>query len=232
MTIDSILSAPNQTDINSLNLSNNLNYRYKDTLGNTFTADLDYANFTRDTENRQPNFYTSPSGEQLSENINAQQTAIDIDIYAVKADYETRLWDNKFTIGIKYSLVATDNDFDFFNVIEDDPVLNNERSNQFLYDEQIRAGYVNYSFDIISKKDGDGPELKSQMGLRAEQTVSKGDLRSPNAEQNQVVERDYLNWFPSGGITYKPNRQNTWSICIAEELNVLITIILIHLNLS
>lgn len=217
-TIDSILIAPNQSDLISFKASTNVNYRYKDSLGNMFTADIDYGKFTRDTDNFQPNFYITPDGEQLSERINAQETGINIDIYAIKADYETRLWGNQFSAGFKYSLVATDNDFDFFNVVDDNRVLNNERSNRFLYDEQIRAAYVNYSFDIISKKDGKGPELKSQIGLRAEQTVSKGDLRTIEAEQDQVVERDYLNWFPSGGLTYKPNRSHSFSLNYSRRI--------------
>ena len=218
MSIDSILIAPNQSDINSLNLSTNLNYRYKDTLGNTLTADLDYGKFTRNTDNRQPNFYINSNGEQLSERINAQETGINIDIYAVKSDYETKIWGNQFSAGFKYSLVATDNDFDFFNVMENNRVLNDQRSNRFLYDEQIRAGYVNYSFDILSKDNGEGPELKSQVGLRAEQTVSKGDLRTAQSTQDQVVERDYLNWFPSGGITYKPSRAHSWSLTYSRRI--------------
>jgi outer membrane receptor protein involved in Fe transport len=217
-SIDSILLAPNSSDFSSVNLSTNLNYRYKDTLGNMLTADLDYGQFIRDTDNRQPNFYVTSNGEELSQRINAQETGINIDIYAAKADYETRLWGNQLSAGIKFSLVATDNDFDFFNVIGDERLLNNQRSNRFFYDEQIRAGYVNYSFDIISKKNGEGPELKTQIGLRAEQTVSKGDLRTAEEEQNQVVERDYLNWFPSGGLTYKPNRDHNWSLTYSRRI--------------
>lgn len=126
-TIDSILIAPNQSDLTSFNLSTNINYRYKDIVGNMFTADIDYGKFTRDTDNFQPNFYITPDGVQLSQRINAQETAINIDIYAIKAVYETRLWGNQFSAGFKYSLVATDNDFDFFNVMENDRVLNNQR---------------------------------------------------------------------------------------------------------
>jgi len=217
-TIDSILIAPNTSKLNSTNLSTNLNYRYKDTLGHMFTADLDYGKFLRDTDNRQPNFYINPEGESLNERINAQKTEIDIDIYALKADYEAPLWKGKFSTGVKFSLVVTDNDFDFFNVIMNEPVLNNQRSNRFLYDEQIRAGYVNYRYELISKKDGKGPELKSQVGLRAEQTVSKGELQTNGTNQDEIVERDYLNWFPSGGLTYKPNRQNSLSMTYSRRI--------------
>ena len=218
MSIDSILLAPNESDINSLNLSTNLNYRYKDTLGNMLTADLDYGKFIRDTDNRQPNFYINRNGEQISQRINAQETGININIYAVKSDYETKIWGNQFSAGFKYSLVATDNNFDFFNVMENNRVLNKERSNRFFYDEEIRAAYINYSFDILSKKNGEGPELKSQVGLRAEQTVSKGDLRTAQSTQDQVVERNYLNWFPSGGLTYKPNRDHSWSLTYSRRI--------------
>ncbi len=213
-SIDSILVAPNSSESNSFNLTTNLNYRYADTLGNTFSVDLDYGRFERDSDNRQPNFYQNAQGSTLSEQINAQETQININIYAFKADYETDLWKGKLAAGIKYSLVATDNDFDFFDVPNGNRIINSERSNRFLYDEQIRAGYLNYSFDILKNK----PEVKAQLGLRAEQTVSKGDLRTINATQDQIVERDYLNWFPSGGLTYKPSWKHNWSLQYSRRI--------------
>ncbi len=213
-TIDSILVAPNTSESNSLNLNTNFNYRYADTLGNSFTADFDYGRFERESDNRQPNFYQNAQGQTLSQQINAQETQIDIDIYAIKADYETNLWNGKLGTGFKYSLVATDNDFDFFDVPNGSRILDPMRSNRFLYDEQIRAAYVNYSFDILKSN----PEVKMQLGLRAEQTVSKGDLRTISAMQDQIVERDYLDWFPSGGITYKPNWKNSWSLQYSRRI--------------
>lgn len=213
-SIDSILVAPNFSESNSFNLTTNVNYRYTDTLGNMFSVDLDYGRFERDSDNRQPNFYRNAQGSTLSEQINAQETQINIDIYAFKADYETDLWKGKLAAGVKYSLVATDNDFDFFDVPSGNRVINPQRSNRFLYDEQIRAGYVNYSFDILKSK----PEVKAQLGLRAEQTVSKGDLRTINESQDQIVERDYLNWFPSGGLTYKPSWKHSWSLQYSRRI--------------
>ena len=213
-SIDSILVAPNSSESNSFNLNTNVNYRYADTLGNSFTADFDYGRFERDSDNRQPNFYSNAQGSTLSEQINAQETKINIDIYAFKADYETDLWKGKLAAGIKYSLVATDNDFDFFDVPNGNRIINSQRSNRFLYDEQIRAAYLNYAFDVLKSS----PEIKVQLGLRAEQTVSKGDLRTINAMQDQIVERDYLNWFPSGGVTYKPNWKNNWSLQYSRRI--------------
>ncbi|MGB5983283.1 MAG: outer membrane beta-barrel protein [Nonlabens sp.] len=213
-SIDSLLVAPNASESKSYNLTTNVNYRFADTLGNSFSADLDYGRYERSSDNRQPNFYRNAQGSVLSQQINAQETQINIDIYAFKADYETDLWNGKLATGIKYSLVATDNDFDFFDVPANDRIINPQRSNRFLYDEQIRAAYLNYAFNLMNAN----PEVKIQLGLRAEQTVSKGDLRTINAMQDQIVERDYLNWFPSGGLTYKPSWKHSWSLQYSRRI--------------
>lgn len=70
----------------------------------------------------------------------------------------------------------------------------------------------------MSRDNGESPELKSQVGLRAEQTVSKGDLRTAQSTQDQVVERDYLNWFPSGGLTYKPDQDHSFSLTYSRRI--------------
>ena len=41
-TIDSILRAPNSSESNTVNIGANLNYRYQDTTGTVFSADVDY----------------------------------------------------------------------------------------------------------------------------------------------------------------------------------------------
>ncbi len=216
--LDSVLEAPNRSDAISFNLSSNLSYRYADTLGNVFTADLDYGRFIRDTDNLQPNFYRDGMGRILSQDINSQQTAIHIDIYAVKADFETKLWGGNLSTGIKYSPVSTDNDFDFLNIAGNVQTLDPQLSNRFFYDEQIRAAYLNYSFGIISKSKESQAELKAQLGLRVEQTVSKGDLITASTQTDQLVERDYVNLFPSGGLTFKPSWKHSLSLTYSRRI--------------
>ena len=74
----------------------------------------------------------------------------------------------------------------------------------------IAAAYLNYKFSI--------KKFQIQAGLRAEETISKGDLNSNQASQDRVVKRDYLSFFPSGGITYNRNQNNTTSLIYSRRI--------------
>ncbi|WP_075341049.1 outer membrane beta-barrel family protein [Tenacibaculum agarivorans] len=208
--IDSILSAPNSTDNNTTNLGLNFNYRYKDTTGTIFSTDIDYGRYTRDRLNNQPNFYVSPSGEVLNENITLQNTPIHIDIYAAKADYQQNLGKGTFETGVKVSKVRTDNTFDFFNTINGENILNLDRSNQFIYDEKIYAAYTKYNFGI--------GKWKFQGGLRLETTDSDGDLITKTATNDQSVSQIYTDIFPSAGLTYTANRNNSFALTYSRRI--------------
>ena len=169
--IDSILRAPNSSENTTVNVGVNLNYRYQDTTGTTFSADVDYGRYTSDRLNNQPNFYVTPSGEILNENITLQDTPITIDIYAAKADYEQKLGKGVFETGVKASKVRTDNIFDFFNTISGTNILNVERSNEFIYDEKIYAAYAKYNAGTGKWKFQGGPVSYTHLTLPTKRIV-------------------------------------------------------------
>ncbi|KAB8152279.1 TonB-dependent receptor [Kordia sp. TARA_039_SRF] len=208
--VDSILRAPNSSENNSINLNANINYRYKDTLGTSFSVDLDYGRYTRERFNNQPNFYTTPDGDILNANITYQETPIDIDIYAGKIDYGQKIGKGSFETGGKVSKVVTDNTFNFFDVINGENVLNMNRSNRFEYDEKIYALYAKYNFGF--------DKWKFQAGLRMESTDSQGRLTAENAAQNQVVSRKYTDFFPSAGVTYQANPINSFALSYSRRI--------------
>ncbi|AXG71693.1 outer membrane protein beta-barrel family protein [Kordia sp. SMS9] len=207
---DSILRAPNSSENNSFNLNANVNYRYKDTLGTSFSVDLDYGRYTRERFNNQPNFYTTPTGEILNANITYQETPIDINIYAAKVDYGQKLGKGSFEAGAKVSKVITDNTFNFFDVINGVNNLNMNRSNEFEYDEKIYALYAKYNFAL--------DKWKFQAGLRMERTDSQGELTAENTDQNQVVSRQYTDFFPSAGISYQANATNSLALSYSRRI--------------
>ncbi|NNK81366.1 MAG: TonB-dependent receptor, partial [Flavobacteriales bacterium] len=84
-------------------------------------------------------------------------------------------------------------------------------SNDFDYTEEVIAGYVNYSY----RKD----KMSYQFGLRAENTHSEGELFSAQQVDDSLVVRDYLNWFPSGGITYQMNDKNSFGLNYSRRIN-------------
>lgn len=208
---DSILRANNRNDARNKNLYANLNYKYQDSIGRQLNIDADYGLYSSDRDSFQPNLYFNPTETQvLSSQITRQITPTEIDIYTSKIDYEQPLFKGKFSTGAKFSLVKTTNVFDLFNVINDTPILDANRSNAFDYSENVNALYLNYSRDI--------GKFNFQMGLRMENTRSKGELNSTQINQNQVVERNYTDFFPSGGLTYAANQNNSWALIYSRRI--------------
>lgn len=209
--IDSVLVALNQTDNTSYNINANFNYKYSDTLGYSANVDIDYGKYNSDRNAFQPNVYFNGDETQiLNERITLQQTPIDIDIFTIKTDYEQNFLKGKLGIGFKFSQVNTDNTFDFFNQINGQNVLDALQSNEFSYAENINAGYVNFN-----RKWG---KWNIQAGLRVENTVSDGELESAQGSSDERVQRDYTDFFPSGGLTFQMNRKNQFALTYSKRI--------------
>lgn len=208
---DSVLVALNQTDNTSYNINANLNYRYADTLGYSINVDLDYGKYNSDRNAFQPNIYFN--GDEsivLTERITLQETPIDIDITTAKVDYEQNFLKGKLGLGFKFSWVNTNNTFDFFNQLNGQNILDLNQSNQFDYSENINAAYFNYN-----RKWG---KWNVQLGLRMENTISDGQLESNQENANERVERNYTDFFPSGGLTYQMNRKNQFALTYSKRI--------------
>ncbi|MBP6456473.1 MAG: TonB-dependent receptor [Chitinophagaceae bacterium] len=210
--VDKVLIASNAIPITKTNLNNNINYKYEDTSGKVFNIDVDYGNFKSKGESYQPNTYWNNNETQiLSQSIYKNITPTSINIYSLKSDYEQNLWKGKFGVGIKSAYVKTNNDFKVYDVVNNIDTLNLTRSNKFIYLENVNAAYINYS-KMIKK-------LSTQFGLRAEQTNSKGMLTSANAQKDDTVSRQYINLFPSAGLSYSINEKNQLGITYSRRID-------------
>lgn len=208
---DSVLVSDNRSSSTSYNLNGNLNYKYADTLGYTLNMDLDFGKYDSDRKSTQPNIYlNSDETEILRENATRQITPTDITIVTFKADYEQNLLKGKLGLGFKFSDVRTNNVFDFFNRINGDFVMDNTRSNTFEYTEKINAAYINYNYKW--------EKWNLQAGLRMENTISEGNLLSMQENEQNQVNRNYTNWFPSGGLTYQLNRKNQFALTYSKRI--------------
>jgi iron complex outermembrane receptor protein len=211
-TVISILNATNQIDGGNTNLNFNLNYRYDNAAGVTLNADADYALFRIFNDSYQPNDYLDPeTGNLQFSKIYTSSAPTDIDMATLKVDYERPLFKGTFAAGAKSTYVLTDNVYDFYNVDNGESVLDITRSNQFTYTENVNAAYLNYQAKI--------KKFAFQAGLRAEQTNSIGDLIAYVPTDNRKVERHYLNFFPSGGVTYDLNPKNALSLTYSRRID-------------
>jgi hypothetical protein len=192
--IDTLLRASNNVENYRSNINTNFNYRFADTTGHSLNFDFDYGNFDIEGSSYQPNLYYSPNGsELLRQRIYRNNTPTQIDIFTVKSDYEQRLLKGTLGLGIKVADVKTDNTFDFFNVVDGQPILDETVSNRFIYQERTSAGYVNYNRMF-------GKKLNVQAGLRVENTDYEGQLLS--AKKDTVNTNNYTELFPSAALTY------------------------------
>ncbi len=208
---DSVLVAFNQRQNTSYNINANLNYKYADTLGHSVNVDLDYGRYNSERDAFQPNTYFNGEETQiLSERITFQDTPIDINIATIKADYEQNFLKGKLGVGLKLSYINTDNTFDFFNQVNGQNILDVTQSNRFEYQENINAAYFNYN-----KKWG---KWNLQFGLRLENTDSDGILTSDQENEDDRVQRNYTDYFPSGGLTYQMNRKNQFALTYSRRI--------------
>lgn len=211
--IDSILVADNISDGDNRGNTYNVNYTF-DNKKTSLTVDADYGQYTNDNFYLQPNTYIDESENViLSERNTSYTTENGIDIYTFRVDFETEVWGGKLGLGTKLSQVGTDNTFLFYNIPETDPVFNEARSNRFVYDEDVYAGYVNFKREI-------GEKWNLSAGLRLEQTDATGTLTAFLPTLNEPpVESKYLSAFPSGGLTYQLTGNHTLSLNYGRRIN-------------
>lgn len=166
-----------------------------DTLGRELSVDLDYFDLNSEfTRNFIAETYT-PSNQFVS----LDQSALNIsnqnvDNYSIKVDFQHPLKAVNLSYGTKFSFIRNTSDVQFFNTITGTPVFDATLSNEFEYEENIQAVYVNASKKINDK-------LDVQVGLRAENTDTEGYSRT----LNQTNTNSYFKLFPTVYISYRKN---------------------------
>ena len=101
----------------------------------------------------------------------------------------------------------------FYDIIAGQRIQNNNRSNEFFYDEHVYAGYASYQRPINEK-------LNFSVGLRVESTDAVGDLKAFLPElQKDPVDLEYTNFFPSAGLTYNLADNKTLSLNYGRRIN-------------
>lgn len=211
--IDSILIADNSSNQDRKRSTYNLNYAF-DNSNHSINIDLDYGRFRNDYLYIQPNrYFADDSKTLLTEILTEYDTPVSIDISTAKIDYESEVLGGKLGLGSKFSKVATDNQFLFYDIQNGERVRNDVRSNRFYYDENVLAGYGNYQRTL-------NPKWNISAGLRVEATDATGDLQAFKPElQEDPVDLDYVNFFPSGGITYQQAHNKSWSLNYGRRIN-------------
>jgi outer membrane receptor protein involved in Fe transport len=184
------------------NFGSNFNFRKRlDTTGRELTADLDFIWYGTNALQTSDNFtFQFPQNSLADSFLLRGDLPSDIRIYSFKTDYVHPLnKTSKLEAGLKSSYVTTDNDaaYRIWDHQGKDWVKDLTRSNQFIYEENINAAYINYNREF--------QKWALQTGLRLEHTYAKGR----QLVNDERFIRNYVQLFPTIFASYKLNEKNT-----------------------
>ncbi|MFI5130910.1 MAG: TonB-dependent receptor domain-containing protein, partial [Chitinophagales bacterium] len=187
------------------NLTFNFNYRHVfDTTGRELTADLDYVIYSNVANILLTTDAYDGVGRLMGERSMLRgHLPAEIDIYSVKSDYTHPFRKGgRLEAGIKSSYVQNDNVVNYKRVNNNADVNNN----QFIYDENINAVYLNMNKQV--------KKWSFQGGLRLENTITKGY----QVAYDSTFKRNFTNLFPSAFISYAANKNNTLTVSYSRRI--------------
>ncbi|MGN6292378.1 MAG: TonB-dependent receptor domain-containing protein [Chitinophagaceae bacterium] len=194
---DSMIRALSDEKLKFENLGVNLNYRRQiDKSGHDLTFDLDYINYKTNNDQLFDNASYDANDNLKIQDYLSGKLPTKIDIYSAKTDYTKPLNGGyRFSAGLKASYTKTDNLAEYYYTVNNSTSPDYDKSNHFIYKENINAAYVNLSKDF--------ERLSVQLGLRFENTISKGNQLGNAVKPDSSFSRNYNNLFPTVYFTYK-----------------------------
>ena len=129
------------------NLTANFNIKHDfDKTGKNISFDVDYSNFNNKKDEQFNARYLNQGGQQTNTTLLRNNTDANIDIFAAKTDFTLPINKTmKFETGLKSSYVVTNNDFISEQFLSGSWQNDANKSNNFIYKENINAIYGNIS---------------------------------------------------------------------------------------
>ncbi len=198
------------------NVSMNLNFLRKfDSLGTQITADADYVRYNSKNDQYYLNATFDPKMNPLDASTLSGNLPSTINIYTFKTDY-THPFKNDFKLeaGLKTSYVATDNQANYFNVVNDVEYPDTTKTNYFVYHENINAVYLNFNKKY--------EKWNFQAGLRVENTNYSGHQfgnKYTVVNNDSAFSKSYVSAFPTAYISYQLNDNNMFGLNFGRRID-------------
>lgn len=207
--VDSVISTGIAGSGRFKNGSVNLNLRHTISEKQDLAADFDWLGYNRANSQDFSNKLLANGGYDQQSRGRIPST---IRILSGKVDYTNKLTKNAILqAGWKSSSTHTDNLSTYENFIGGNWVIDNIRSNHFLFKENIHAFYTS-----IEKK---YKRITFQAGLRYENTGYNGHQLGNAVQKDSSFTRNYGGLFPSGFITYQTDSLNSFTLNIGRRLD-------------
>jgi hypothetical protein len=202
--LESVTRALVNTESDWSSFNTNLNFRHLlDAKGKELTADLDYVKYGSANEQFMVNSYADAAGNPYAKSDTLTgHLPQDLEVYSARVDYVHPMKKNaKLEAGLKTSMVRTDNNASYDSIQYGIIVHDLNRSNHFVYEEDVNAAYLNLSAPLSKK-------ISAQLGLRLENTKAKGRQKTTGEE----FDRSYTQLFPTAYLQYKANDKNDFGL--------------------
>nr|WP_294876931.1 outer membrane beta-barrel family protein [uncultured Pedobacter sp.] len=213
--LDSIVNSSHSVNNLFKNGTMNLNMLHQfDSTGTELSIDVDYTHYNSANNQLFGNNSYSASGQALGLERIRGDLPRTIDIFSARADYSFSLKNNyKLSAGLKSSFIKTDNQANYFSGVAELEQPDYNRTNAFLYRENINAFYIEGYREL--------GELGIKVGLRMEHTSSRGHQLGNIQKSDSSFVRNYFNAFPSFFLSYKPDstNQNQFFLSYGKRIN-------------
>jgi iron complex outermembrane recepter protein len=201
-SLDSLTSV--KTNGKAIFSSPTLNIYYKtkfDSTDKELSINADYIHYNKNWYDDFTNNYYDEKGQPYTQsNYIRDNSPANINVYVFSADYTQPRKNDKWEIGIKATYSNTDNNVLWENKLTQNWIIDNGKTNHFIYKENVNAAYVNYTRTI--------KKWNVETGLRVEHTNTVGN----SITVNTTTRNNYLNWFPNVGFEYSKNTNNVFGI--------------------
>ncbi|HWZ04418.1 MAG TPA: outer membrane beta-barrel protein [Mucilaginibacter sp.] len=178
-----------------------------DTVGKELSFSADYSDYRYRPGQYNATILNDASGNFIDQSNVFLDQSRRLNIYGARADYVQPIAGNgKIEAGLKSSYVKTNNNSTFYNQVGGQNLVDSTQSDYNINTENINAAYFN--FDRQYRK------LTIEAGLRAEQTVMKGE----QLFGGESVRQNYFQLFPTLFTNYKLNDQNTFNMQLGRRI--------------
>ena len=204
--LDSTFTTQSDVIEDKSNFSADLTYKHTFTEKSSLQWNGHYTSFTlENSQNARSNYFdvTNQFIRNFGFFTDANQ---DIEIYTTQLDFSSAIGSVDFETGLKGSFINSNSGIAYYNTTNNDLVFIQNLSDDYLYDEQVYAGYFSMS------KDWEKWSLKA--GLRAEQTKSSGF----SASLSEINDLHYFELFPTFHLLYALNENHSLSFDYSRKL--------------
>jgi iron complex outermembrane recepter protein len=212
-SVDSIVTAHSSEHSQWKNGSVNLNFRHQfDSTGRELTADADFLSYNSNKDQWFKNSSYTADWAIKNNDVLLGELPSDIRILSAKTDYVHPLKKGaKFEAGLKTSFVKTDNTAGYYNLAGNIKTPDYEKTNQFKYQENINAAYINFNKEM--------KKWSVQTGLRLENTNYNGHQFGNPTRPDSSFNRSYTSLFPTVFVGFNPAEKNQFSFSYGRRIN-------------